>query len=135
MEPLRRWKRLGGVLEASHSTLMRRSPEDDVGELGDREKSARPGASWMVVDSVWSWCCSWWSAGLGTTEVLSVWWSLEGKKSAGERPEGLLGSAPLVGSNAGGVRTGHGDVGQCADGKDLGIGSRYQTGVLGVLVF
>lgn len=49
MEPLRRWKRLGGVLEASHSALCRRPPPAD--EVGEVARSARPGASWRP----WVW--------------------------------------------------------------------------------
>lgn len=54
MEPLRRWNRLGGVLAASHSTLMRLSPAPPADEVGEVERSARPGASWTAV-WFWSW--------------------------------------------------------------------------------
>lgn len=63
MEPLRRWKRLGGTLDASHSALCRLSVGDDdstsasapagaVDEAKGLCRPARPGASWVAV---WFW--------------------------------------------------------------------------------
>lgn len=63
MEPLRRWKRLGGTFDASHSALCRLSVGDDdrtsasapagaSDEVKGFCRPARPGASWVAV---WFW--------------------------------------------------------------------------------
>lgn len=72
MEPLRRWKRLGGTLEASHSALCRLSvgDEDRTSESAPAGASAeakgfcrpaRPGASWVAV---WFWSRAAWVCGV-----------------------------------------------------------------------